>query len=377
MALNAIDGRDPATGRPIRVRIETGRIAAVEPGPPDATAWLAPGLVDIQVNGWGGHDLNAPGLTPETVGAFVRAILATGTTTLLPTLITASEQRLTQAIAAIVTACAADPAVAAAIPGLHVEGPHLSPNDGPRGAHPREHVTAPDTALFDRLQAAAGGLIRVVTLSPHWEGVGGYIRHLASRGVHVALGHSDAVPDAVADAADAGATLSTHLGNGIAATLPRHPNLIWAQLAEDRLTASFIADGHHLPGDTLKAMLRAKGLERSLLVSDATALGGMPPGIYRQPIGGEVELTADGRLGVRGTPYLAGAARSLADGVATAAGIVGLGDAVRLATGNPARIAGRGGSLEPGAPADIIRFRWEPGAATLALDTVLAGGREP
>jgi N-acetylglucosamine-6-phosphate deacetylase len=377
VAVSAIDGRDPTTGASLRIRVEDGRVAAIEPGPPDVASWIAPGLVDLQVNGWGGHDANAPGVTPETVRALVAAVLATGTTTLLPTLITAPEPALAAALRAIAAARALDPAVAAAVPGVHVEGPHISPTDGPRGAHPVAHVTAPDIALFDRLQEAAGGLIRIVTLSPHWPGTAGYIRHLAGRGVHVSLGHTDAEPEAVAAAADAGAVLSTHLGNGIAATLPRHPNLLWAQLAEDRLTASFIADGHHLPRDTLKAMLRAKGLERALLVSDATALGGMPPGLYRQPIGGEVELTAEGRLGVRGTPYLAGAARSLADGVATAAGIVGLADAVRLATVIPARFAGRGGRLVPGDPADLIRFRWQPGDARLGLETVLAGGREP
>ncbi|WP_293868325.1 amidohydrolase family protein [uncultured Alsobacter sp.] len=377
MALTAIDGRDPATGRSLRVRIEDGLIAAIEPGQDASEAWLAPGLVDLQVNGWGGQDLNAPGLTADRVASFVRSVLATGTTTMLPTLITASEESLTASLAAIASARAGDPVVARAVPSVHVEGPHISPNDGPRGAHPREHVIPPDTGLFDRLQRVAGGLIKVVTLSPHWEGTGAFVRHLAGCGVHVAIGHSDAPPEAIAAAADAGAVLSTHLGNGIAATLPRHPNLIWAQLAEDRLSASFIADGHHLPGDTLKAMLRAKGLGRSLLVSDATALGGMPPGVYRQPIGGEVELTPDGRLGVRGTPYLAGAARSLADGVATVAGIVGLADAIRLATVNPARHAGQGGFLAVGQPADLIRFRWAPGDASLSLDTVLSGGQEP
>jgi N-acetylglucosamine-6-phosphate deacetylase len=376
VALTAIDGRDPATGRPLRVRIEDGRIAAVETGPDGLEAWLAPGLVDVQVNGWGGHDLNAPGLTVDTVSAFVRAVLATGTTTMLPTLITASEDRLVASLAAIARARADDPVVARAVPGIHVEGPHVSPDDGPRGAHPREHVRPPDTGLFDRLQQAAGGLVRVLTLSPHWDGTADYVRHLAARGVHVAIGHSDAAPGAVAEAAAAGAVLSTHLGNGIAAMLPRHPNLIWAQLAEDRLSASFIADGHHLPRDTLTAMLRAKGVEHSLLVSDATALGGLAPGIYRQPIGGEVELTAEGRLGVRGTPYLAGAARSLADGVATVARILGIGDAIRLATANPARFAGQGGSLAVGQPADLIRFRWTAGEATLRLDTVLSGGAE-
>ena len=172
--------------------------------------------------------------------------------------------------------------------------------------------------------------------------------------------------------------LSTHLGNGAAAVLPRHPNFIWAQLADDRLTASFIADGHHLPADTLKSMLRAKGLSRAVLVSDSVALGGMPPGIYEQQIGGRVELSADGRLGIVGTPYLAGAARPLKDGVAMAARSAGLAlaDALKLATENPGRFVGGRGRLAVGAAADLMRFRWRPGDPTLAIDAGLSTGRE-
>ena len=174
-----------------------------------------------------------------------------------------------------------------------------------------------------------------------------------------------------------GATLSTHLGNGAHAVLPRHPNYLWAQLAAEALTASFIADGHHLPGDTLTAMLRAKGLGRSILVSDATALAGMPPGIYEVPIGGRVELTAEGRLGVAGTPFLAGAAKGLADGVAGAVRLAGLtlGEACGSPPRNPGRFVGGRGVLRRGAPADLVRFHWQPGAGRLAVDAVLVLGQ--
>lgn len=218
----------------------------------------------------------------------------------------------------------------------------------------------------------------MVTLSPHWEEAPEYIRALAAAGVHVAIGHTHATTAQIVAAVDAGATLSTHLGNGAAAMLPRHPNLLWTQLAEDRLTATFIADGHHLPADTFRAMTRAKSLERSILVSDAVALAGLEPGIYDQAIGGQVELSADGRLGIVGTPFLAGAVRSLADGVAlaTAMGRLPLGDALRLATSNPGRLVGGRGSLRIGAPADVIRFRWQPGHRTLEIERVLGRGRE-
>ncbi|MGK9230914.1 amidohydrolase family protein [Inquilinus limosus] len=376
--MTRITGRDPATGRSLAVTVGDGRIAAIDPGPAGEAAWLSAGLVDLQVNGFAGIDLNGGDLQPDAVARLAAVLRANGVTTFLPTLITASEASITAALAAIAAARAADPLVAHAIPAVHVEGPHISPEDGPRGAHPRDQVRPPDLAEFERWQAACGGLVGLVTLSPHDEAAPDYIRTLAARGVHVAIGHTDASPAQIAAAVEAGAVLSTHLGNGIAATLPRHPNPIWSQLAEDRLTASFIADGHHLPAEVFKAMLRAKGPDRAVLVSDAAALGGLPPGLYDQPIGGRVELTADGRLGVAGTPFLAGAARPLKQDVALAIEMAGisLADALRLATLNPGRFLGGRGVLAVGAPADLICFRWAPGERDLAIDTVLVLGEE-
>ncbi len=376
--MQALGGRDPATGRPLTITIEDGRVAAIDAGAPGEACWLAPGFVDLQVNGYAGHDVNAPDPTPETIGWLARALRATGTTSFAPTIITASEERIVAALRAVAEARAADPLLARAIPFVHVEGPWISPQDGPRGAHPADQVRPPDLAEFARWQAACGGLVGMVTLSPHFPGVADTIAALTGAGVRVAIGHTHASPQQIAAAADAGAVLSTHLGNGAAAVLARHPNLIWAQLAEDRLCASFIADGHHLPAETLKSMLRAKGIERSILISDAAALAGLAPGIYEAEIGGRVELTEDGRLGMAGTPFLAGAARPLATGVAFVASFCGvtLGQAVRMATENPGRFAGVGGRLRVGAPADLVRFRWQPGDRDLRIETVLVGGEE-
>jgi N-acetylglucosamine-6-phosphate deacetylase len=218
----------------------------------------------------------------------------------------------------------------------------------------------------------------MVTLAPEHVGAAEYIAALAARGVHVAIGHTAASPQEIAAAVDAGARLSTHLGNGAAAILPRHPNFIWSQLADDRLTASFITDGQHLPADTFKAMLRAKGLANAVLVSDSVALAGMPPGRYSQAVGGAVEVGADGRIGVAGTPYLAGAGQPLHVDVALAIRMAGLSlvDGLRLATVNPGRFVGRKGCIEVGAPADLIRFAWKPGDAALRLETVLVRGEE-
>jgi N-acetylglucosamine-6-phosphate deacetylase len=374
----AITGRDAATGRTLAVEIADGVIAAVHEAPAPADLYLSPGLIDLQVNGYGGIDLNSGALTPAEVSALARRLAGLGVTSFLPTLITAPEAALIDGLRAIAAARAADPLVHHMVPFAHVEGPFISPDDGPRGAHPRAEVRPPDLAEFARWQAACGNLVGLLTLSPHWPGAPAFIAAVTGQGVHVSLGHTGATPAEIAAAVEAGARLSTHLGNGAAALLPRHPNFIWTQLAEDRLTATFIADGHHLPADTFRVMLRAKGLERAILVSDVAALAGLPPGRYEQPIGGSVELTADGRLGVAGTPYLAGAARNLAEDVAVATGLGGLtiAEALRLATVNPGRFAGGRGRLEPGAPADLIRFAWAPGAPTLEIETVLVAGEE-
>jgi N-acetylglucosamine-6-phosphate deacetylase len=215
----------------------------------------------------------------------------------------------------------------------------------------------------------------MVTLSPHWEHALDFIAVLAGKGVLVSLGHTHATSERIHAAAAAGATLSTHLGNGVAGTLPRHPNPIWAQLADDRLTATFIADGHHLPADTLQSMLRAKSIARSILISDATAFAGLSPGTYRSAIGGEVQLRADGRLAMVGTDLLAGAALPLKDGIAQAAtsGVCTFGEAVRMATENPGRLVGNRGVLCPGARADLVRFAFESDHR-LTIETVLVGG---
>ncbi|TWD80222.1 N-acetylglucosamine-6-phosphate deacetylase [Kribbella amoyensis] len=373
-------GLDPATGRLLAVEVGDGRILSVAESSGDlaGAGWLAPGLVDLQVNGFGGFDVNGPEVTADTVIELVRALAVAGTTTFVPTVITASEADIVRSLQAIAAARSVDPATRSAIPFAHVEGPHLSPDDGPRGVHPVEHIRPPDVAEFTRWQEASGGLVGMVTLSPHHPASAEYVRALSSAGVLVAVGHTAATPDEIIAAVDAGATLSTHLGNGADAVLPRHPNYLWTQLADDRLTAGFIADGHHLPGDTLTAMLRAKGLDRSILVSDSVALAGSPPGDYRTPVGGTVQLTESGRLSYAGTPYLAGAARSLADCVATATelGRIRLADAIRLATANPGRFVGGRGELRPGEPADLIEFDWAPGDKVLRLRKVVQAGQE-
>jgi len=263
-----------------------------------------PGLFDLQVNGFAGIDFNAPGLTSEGLAEALERQRGTGVTRCLPTLITSSFDRFARN--ARVIARSPDPAVA----GIHMEGPYLSPEDGPRGAHPREHVRNASIADFDRRQEAADGRIVLVTLAPEAPGALSLIGHLVKAGVRVAIGHTGGTPQQVEDAISAGATLATHLGNGCAQMLPRHPNFIWTLLAADPVAASFIVDGHHLPAATVKALFRAKGVERSILVTDATSAAACGPGRYS--IGDVVcESREDGRVSLPGTPYLAGSSLTL------------------------------------------------------------------
>jgi len=377
--VNSFSGRDPGSGSFITVHTRDGRIAGVErcaaAEPFDSEMWLCTGLVDLQVNGYRGNDLNADDLSIDTVRSLAEDLLATGVTTFVPTLITAPEQKLLRNLEVVADARRAHPLLRHMIPFVHIEGPHIDPADGPRGAHPVEHVRPPDISEFLRWQQASGGLVGMVTLSPHHSEAAAYIRTLCEHGVRVSIGHTNATGDQIRSAVDAGARLSTHLGNGIAQLLPRHPNPIWSQLAEDRLTATFIADGHHLPGDTLIAMLRAKTPSRSILISDLVAHAGLPAGRYSAPVGAFVDLDADGRLRIAGTEYLAGATSPLKSCVARVASCAGfsLGEAIRMATINPGRFADRG-VVAAGKLADLIRFRWAHGAATLQIEEVIVQG---
>jgi N-acetylglucosamine-6-phosphate deacetylase len=319
------------------------------------TTLTVPGLFDLQVNGFAGVDFNAPGLTADRVDAAFASLRRTGVTRALPTLVTSSLESF--AACARLLSDMADPAMA----GLHMEGPYISPEDGPRGAHPRAHVRPAGVEDFARRQEAARGRIVLVTLAPEVDGALDLIEHLVASGVRVAIGHTAASPARIADAISAGATLSTHLGNGCASMLPRHPNVIWEQLASDALSASFIVDGHHLPPSTVKAMLRAKGAERSILVTDATAAAASAPGPYT--IGGiDCDLGEDGRVSLAGTPYLAGSSLTLDCAIANTVRFTGLPieTVISMASTTPARYLG----LEP---AGTVTAEWDAGCCELRV----------
>ena len=276
-----------------------------------------PGLFDLQVNGFGGIDFNAPDLTSERAAEALDRMRVTGVTRCLPTLITSSFDLFARN--ARILAHMPSPAIA----GIHMEGPYLSPEDGARGAHPREHLTPATLDDFNRRQDAANGRIALVTLAPEVTGAVALIERLVASGVRAAIGHTAATPREIADAVAAGATLATHLGNGCAQMLPRHPNVIWELLAADAVCVSLIVDGHHLPPATVKAMVRAKSPGRTILVTDAMAAAGCAPGRYT--MGGlSCDVGADRRVSLAGTPYLAGSALTLDRAIASTARFTGL-----------------------------------------------------
>jgi N-acetylglucosamine-6-phosphate deacetylase len=338
---------------------------------------LLPGLLDLQVNGYAGIDFNDAQLTVANVRTVVEKLWTLGVTGFCPTVITGPPDRMAASVRTISSACAQDADVAEAIIGTHLEGPWISPVDGARGAHPRDDVRAPDLAELRTLTAA--GDVAILTVAPELPGATELITAAVDLGIAVSVGHSAATPDDERMAASAGATLATHVGNGVPLMLPRHPNLIWEQLYNDRLVCMLIADGHHLDLATLTVMARAKRAGGWMLVSDVTAIGGLPVGQYRTPVGGLVELDATGRLRIVGAEYLAGAARSLLDGLAwlLSAGTLPVAEVIDAVSSVPAKVLawrceGRG-EIAPGRRADLVRVRWNHGGALSAIETISRG----
>jgi N-acetylglucosamine-6-phosphate deacetylase len=267
------------------------------------------------------------------------------------------------------------------VPGIHLEGPYISSEEGPRGAHPREHCRPPDWDEFQWLQDAARGYIRLITLSPEFPGVLDFVRRVVASGVLVSLGHTNATCDQIRAAVDAGAQMSTHLGNGAHAFIHRHANYLWEQLAEDRLTATLIADGHHLPPSVLKCLVRGKTPQRVVLISDITGIAGAvgtAAGPYEHASLGRVEILDDGRAVVAGQrEYLAGATQPLHVGVVNVMRLAGvtLSAAIDMASTRPAGLLDCPcGRLTPGYAADLIQFHLpERGRGMQLVATVKAG----
>jgi N-acetylglucosamine-6-phosphate deacetylase len=372
--------RHYATGQAIDLCCDRGRISSVEPAdvrvPSDHEAgWIAPALFDLQINGCFGHAFASRSLTPAAIRRTVDGCRTHGIGAMAATLITASTETLQHGFDTLRRACESDPDLDRAIPVLHLEGPYISPEDGPRGAHPRAHVRPPDWDEFRRLQDASGGRIRLLTLAPEHDGALAFIEKATASGVVIALGHTAASAARLRDAVTAGARLSTHLGNGCAAVLPRHDNPIWEQLADDRLWASVICDGHHLTPAVARCIVRVKTPARTILTCDAASLAGLPPGRYEE-WGQEFEIRAEGRIVVPGTAYLAGswAFTDLCVNNAIHDTGVSLAEAIGMAGTRPRDLLGlEPRRLEPGQPADLVLFEADEGRSFALTGTVIGG----
>lgn len=363
------------TGQALAITCERDEIARIEPAPDDANIpWIAPAFCDVQINGCLGVSFNADTLTVEQIRTVVETCRRHGIAPFMPTVVTGPFDALVHGFRAMRAACDGDAELARAIVGMHLEGPYISPEDGPRGAHPQAHVRPPDWDEFCRFQEAAGGRIRMVTLAPETAGALAFIEKLTASGVVVAIGHTAASGACLRAAVQAGAKISTHLGNGAHAMLPRHDNYIWEQLAEDRLMASIIADGHHLPESVMRSIVRVKTPARLILTCDASPLAGMPPGVYSQ-WGHDFEVLPVGKIVVAGTPYLGGSWAFTDACVANVAklGEMPLADAIDLASNRPRELLGLPPRLiQVGEPAELILFE-SAGPCEFRLRSTIVG----
>ena len=299
------------------------------------------GLLDLQVNGYAGVDFNSAGLTADALDHALHAMLRAGVTHCLPTLITAPETQLAARLHALDQAIRTSRLGPIMVLGVHLEGPFLNPAPGYAGCHPAAAMVPPDPALLERITAGIATPIRLLTLAPECPAAIALIHWAGQRGIVTAMGHTAADFDTVRQAAGAGLSLSTHLGNALPQPQPKFLNPLIAQLAEDRLSASFIADGIHIPPHALGVLLRAKGLERSILITDATAAADTPPGMY-DFAGMRIEHAADGSVREPGSDVLAGSALRLDQAVrnVVAWGFASVEQAIALASMHPARLLG-------------------------------------
>ncbi len=306
------------------------------------------GLVDLQVNGFAGVDFNDTTLTEDALDHALHAMLRTGVTCCLPTLITAPEAELAARFAALDRAVAHSRLGPRMVPGYHLEGPFLNPAPGYAGCHPAAAMVPPDVGLLQRVTSGLHRRVLLLTVAPERDGAAALIAWAARQPMLVSMGHTAATGADVARAVAAGLTLSTHLGNALPQPQPKFLNPLMVQLAEDRLHAGFIADGIHVPPHALKVMLRAKAAERSFLVTDGTAGAGAPPGLYRFA-GMTIERAADGSVRDPASAVLAGSGLCLDQAVRNviAWGLAEPATALSLASGNPAallRYRGRAGT---------------------------------
>ena len=376
-----IRARSYENGEPLRIAVSGDRIRSVEPAWPtgsvDEWPFVAPGLFDLQINGHSGVWFSDEALTVSDVLKALSPYSRFGVTRLCPTLITNSFEGLAAGFAAIRAACEREPWADRMVSGCHLEGPYISGEDGPRGAHPKQHVRPADWTEFQRLPEISGNRIRLVTIAPEVDGAIEFIHQAVAHHVVISIGHTAATPEQVRAAVDAGARLSTHLGNGAHALIHRHRNYIFEQLSDTRLTASLIVDGHHLPPSLVRTFIKVKSPKQTILTCDAAGWAGCPPGVYESKLG-RSEILENGKLVVAGQhELLAGSAQETDVCVANVMEFAGvsLREAIDMTSKNPAKLLGREvARLRRGSLADLVVFRIAPNKQRLDVEATVASG---
>ncbi|MCG9793103.1 N-acetylglucosamine-6-phosphate deacetylase [Flavobacterium algicola] len=279
----------------------------------DASLFIGPSLLDLQINGFSGVDFNTFPILQEDFITVIHNLAKEGILSFFPTVITNSDFNIISLLQNINQLCLQSALISSYVSGIHLEGPFISAVKEASGAHSKEYIKAPDWELFEVFQEASGNRIKIITISPEWDNAVEFIEKCVANNIVVSIGHTVASGAQIKAAVDAGASMSTHLGNGAPLSLHRNSNLIFDQLANNNLTPSIIADGYHLPDNFLKIVLAAKN-NQVILVSDSTMFAGMNPGVYHSHIGGKVTLEQGGRLSIfDNNKILAGSAVSLLD----------------------------------------------------------------
>jgi N-acetylglucosamine-6-phosphate deacetylase len=376
-SLQNIEGVMYSTGKPVLIKVIDGKIAQILPSSSkkvDSKVFVAPGLFDIQINGYMGVDFSDQELTIEKMKKATEALWKEGVTSFLPTIITSDRNRLEKSFT-LLNEIVKDKQIGNSIPGFHLEGPYISPVQGFRGVHSEKHIRKPDWVEFEVLQEKANGKIKLVTLSPEFESSIEFIKKGRESGVRMSLGHHNGNSEQINEAVKAGACLSTHLGNGCANEINRHNNPIWPQLSNDGLSVSIIADGSHLNRDEVRTFFKAKGVNQTILVSDALSLAGMPPGEYLSNDGQTLLLTKE-VVKYPAQNVLAGAASPISLCIGKMMNYTGcsLKDAIQMASTNPAKLMGLSdrGEIKQGKRADLILFTIEAGNIVIQK-TVIEG----
>jgi N-acetylglucosamine-6-phosphate deacetylase len=364
----------------IEVEIKEGFIKNINtlPGSGHNLPYISPGFFDLQVNGYKGSDYSLEDFSEEHLRNIITSLAASGTTQHIPTIISSPHERIVKNLEIISKTINASPDIKEAIPGIHIEGPFISSEEGPRGCHDPSFIRDPDFEEFMQWQEAAEGRIVMVTIAPEREGSIDFIKKVTRTGVKIAIGHTGATPEIIKEAVKAGAQFSTHLGNGSYPILPKVNNYIWEQLAADELFAGIICDGFHLPSSVVKVFARAKGLERLILTSDVALAGGLNPDIYKWG-NMEVEVFEDGHLGLAGSGVLAGSGHLLDWDIAHFIRFTGnnLANTIPLCTINPAKIIKMPhnyGKLETSAPANLTLFHYQTDDDKLRIIRTLRKG---